>query len=199
MSIVGFILGDEVGELGEDVAFDVGVGVFLNEKRSRCVTAKEVGEAGHDAVSRTRAEPGADVATWLSRHGVKVTVQCDVAADADVGKWCQGIAWSKDSRTILAQCMVEEEIIAFRFSGVTGKALTRAGVIKTKGGKARRIERQGHGRLVRIGRDETTVLVDDSNHAFAQQKQAGAEVFVWLRHSEQDKGWASYLAEQYFP
>jgi nucleotide-binding universal stress UspA family protein len=31
------------------------------------------------------AEPGADVATWLSRHGVKVTVQRDVAVDADVG------------------------------------------------------------------------------------------------------------------
>lgn len=30
-------------------------------------------------------EPGADVATWLARHGVKVTVQRDVAADADVG------------------------------------------------------------------------------------------------------------------
>lgn len=30
-------------------------------------------------------EPGADVALWLSRHGVKVTVQRDVAADADVG------------------------------------------------------------------------------------------------------------------
>jgi nucleotide-binding universal stress UspA family protein len=35
--------------------------------------------AGHGA------EPGADVATWLSRHGVKVTVQRDVAADGDVG------------------------------------------------------------------------------------------------------------------
>jgi nucleotide-binding universal stress UspA family protein len=31
------------------------------------------------------AEPGADVATWLARHGVKVTVQRDVAADADIG------------------------------------------------------------------------------------------------------------------
>jgi nucleotide-binding universal stress UspA family protein len=31
------------------------------------------------------AEPGADVATWLGRHGVKVTVQREVAADADVG------------------------------------------------------------------------------------------------------------------
>lgn len=31
------------------------------------------------------AEPGADAATWLSRHGIKVTVQRDVTADADVG------------------------------------------------------------------------------------------------------------------
>ena len=31
------------------------------------------------------AEPGADAAAWLTRHGVKVTVQRDVAPDADVG------------------------------------------------------------------------------------------------------------------
>jgi len=30
-------------------------------------------------------EPGADVAQWLSRHGVKATVQRDTAADSDVG------------------------------------------------------------------------------------------------------------------
>ena len=30
-------------------------------------------------------EPGADVAGWLARHGVKVTVQRDTAADSDVG------------------------------------------------------------------------------------------------------------------
>jgi nucleotide-binding universal stress UspA family protein len=31
------------------------------------------------------AEPGADVATWLCRHGVKVTIQRDIAGDDDVG------------------------------------------------------------------------------------------------------------------
>jgi nucleotide-binding universal stress UspA family protein len=31
------------------------------------------------------AEPGSDAAAWLSRHGIKVTVQRDVSADADVG------------------------------------------------------------------------------------------------------------------
>lgn len=35
--------------------------------------------AGHGA------EPGADAAAWLARHGVKVTVQRDTAADDDVG------------------------------------------------------------------------------------------------------------------
>lgn len=31
------------------------------------------------------AGPGADVATWLGRHGVKATVQSEVASDVDVG------------------------------------------------------------------------------------------------------------------
>jgi nucleotide-binding universal stress UspA family protein len=35
--------------------------------------------------SRGREEPGADVAVWLARHGVKVAVQRDSAADSDVG------------------------------------------------------------------------------------------------------------------
>jgi nucleotide-binding universal stress UspA family protein len=39
----------------------------------------------HTSANGHGAEPGADVATWLSRHGVKVTVQRDVAADADIG------------------------------------------------------------------------------------------------------------------
>jgi len=43
------------------------------------VVGPTVSASGHGA------EPGADVATWLSRHGVKVTVQRDVAADSDVG------------------------------------------------------------------------------------------------------------------
>jgi len=31
------------------------------------------------------AEPGADVAAWLARHGVKVTVQREAAADSEIG------------------------------------------------------------------------------------------------------------------
>ena len=37
------------------------------------------------ATGTDREEPGADVAAWLARHGVKATVQRDSAADSDVG------------------------------------------------------------------------------------------------------------------
>jgi hypothetical protein len=53
-----------------------------------------------------------------------------------VGHWCQGIAWSSNSKMLLVQCMVEEEITVVRFSGLAGKSLQKAGVIKTKGGPA---------------------------------------------------------------
>jgi nucleotide-binding universal stress UspA family protein len=39
----------------------------------------------HASVNGHGAEPGADVATWLARHGINVTVQREVAPDADVG------------------------------------------------------------------------------------------------------------------
>jgi DNA-binding beta-propeller fold protein YncE len=57
-------------------------------------------------------------------------------AEAPVGKWCQGIAWNKKSSIVLVQCMVEEEIHVFKFTGVTAKGLTKGGTIKTTGGPA---------------------------------------------------------------
>lgn len=51
-------------------------------------------------------------------------------AVADVGHWCQGVAFSNDNRKILVQCMVENEIQVFDFDG---KALKRSGTIKAAG------------------------------------------------------------------
>ncbi|WP_439370129.1 YncE family protein [Bradyrhizobium sp. DASA03120] len=48
-------------------------------------------------------------------------------AEARIGHWCQGMVWSKDSRHVVAQCMVENELIAFAFDG---KALTRTSTLK---------------------------------------------------------------------
>jgi len=50
------------------------------EKVIVLVVDPEVSADGHGQ------EPGADVALWLARHGVIVTVQRDVAADAKVGE-----------------------------------------------------------------------------------------------------------------
>jgi nucleotide-binding universal stress UspA family protein len=50
------------------------------EKVIVLVVDPEVSADGHGQ------EPGADVAVWLARHGVKVTVQRDVAADTHIGE-----------------------------------------------------------------------------------------------------------------
>jgi hypothetical protein len=54
-------------------------------------------------------------------------------AEAPVGRWCQGVVWSKDSKTLLVQCMVDKEILSFRFDG--GK-LEKVGAIQVSGGPA---------------------------------------------------------------
>jgi DNA-binding beta-propeller fold protein YncE len=64
-----------------------------------------------------------------SRNGT----QLSKAGELAIGHWCQGVAWSSNSKTLLVQCMVEEEISVVRF---TGKALQKVGSIKTKGGPA---------------------------------------------------------------
>jgi DNA-binding beta-propeller fold protein YncE len=56
-----------------------------------------------------------------------------LVAEASVGHWCQGVAWSRDQKTILVQCMVEKELQVFRF---TGDSLRRTGEIKLKAGPA---------------------------------------------------------------
>jgi DNA-binding beta-propeller fold protein YncE len=54
-------------------------------------------------------------------------------AEGKVGHWCQGAAWSKDSKTLLVLCMVENEIQVLSFDG---KELKSAGALKVSGGPA---------------------------------------------------------------
>jgi DNA-binding beta-propeller fold protein YncE len=51
-------------------------------------------------------------------------------AEAPVGHWCQGIVFSNNNKTVLIQCMVENEIQVFDFNG---KTLKRNGGIKVVG------------------------------------------------------------------
>jgi DNA-binding beta-propeller fold protein YncE len=64
-----------------------------------------------------------------TRNGAQLTK----TAEMPIGRWCQGIAWASNGRTLLAQCMVDEEIVVASFSG---RALQKVGSIKTKGGPA---------------------------------------------------------------
>ena len=59
--------------------------------------------------------------------------QLTPVTEAKIGHWCQGIAWSKDSKTLLAQCMVENEIVPFSFDG---KTLTKGTPIALKASPA---------------------------------------------------------------
>ncbi len=54
-------------------------------------------------------------------------------AEAPVGRWCQGVVWSRDDRMLLVQCMVEGEIQVFGFDG---RRLTAAAPLKVSGGPA---------------------------------------------------------------
>ena len=53
--------------------------------------------------------------------------------EARIGHWCQGVAWTTDSRTFIAQCMSERQLQLFRFDG---QALAPAGVVPVNGAPA---------------------------------------------------------------
>jgi DNA-binding beta-propeller fold protein YncE len=65
----------------------------------------------------------------LDTSGKKLTK----VTEGKVGHWCQGAAWSKDGKTLLVQCMVENELQVFGFDG---KTLTPGAPIKVSGGPA---------------------------------------------------------------
>jgi DNA-binding beta-propeller fold protein YncE len=67
-----------------------------------------------------------------ARNGTQLTK----AAEIPIGKWCEGVAWSRNSRSLLVQCTAEQEISVIRFTGLTGRSLQKTSTIKTKGGPA---------------------------------------------------------------
>lgn len=54
-------------------------------------------------------------------------------AQAKVGHWCQGAAFSKNNKTVVIQCMVEKNLQAFNFNG---RSLKPAGTVPLSGGGA---------------------------------------------------------------
>ncbi len=54
-----------------------------------------------------------------------------LAARAEFGGWGQGVVWSKDGKTLLAQSMLDKALDVFSFNG---KTLKKTGSIKVNGG-----------------------------------------------------------------
>lgn len=65
----------------------------------------------------------------LRRNGRELTR----SGDADIGKWCQGIVWTSNSKKLAVQCIVDEQILAFTWNS---SRLVAAGTVKTNGGPA---------------------------------------------------------------
>jgi hypothetical protein len=52
-------------------------------------------------------------------------------AEAKIGRWGQGVVWSRDGKTLLAQSMVDNALSVLSFDG---KSLKTTGQIKVSGG-----------------------------------------------------------------
>jgi len=65
----------------------------------------------------------------LRRRGTELTR----ATETNVGRWCQGIVWSTNSRRVFVQCMVEQQVLGFSWNA---SVLQPIGAVATKGGPA---------------------------------------------------------------
>jgi DNA-binding beta-propeller fold protein YncE len=106
----------DVGQIVEGVAFS-------NDGAYVAVTAQ-------DGSNKPPSHP------FYNQNGLLVVYKVDgttltKAAELRVGKWNQGVAWSRDGKTLLNQSMAEQSIAVVAFDG---KSLKVTGEIKTKGG-----------------------------------------------------------------
>jgi DNA-binding beta-propeller fold protein YncE len=108
----------DVGQIVEDLAFS-------NDGNYVAVTAQ-------DGSARAPSHPFYNdngLVVVFSVNGTDLTK----VAEARVGKWNQGVVWSRDGKTLLAQNMAENALSILSFDG---KILGVTGEIKVKGGPA---------------------------------------------------------------
>jgi DNA-binding beta-propeller fold protein YncE len=108
----------DVGQIVEDLAFS-------NDGNYVAVTAQ-------DGSARAPSHPFYNdngLVVVFSVNGTNLTK----VAEARVGKWNQGVVWSRDGKTLLAQNMAENALSILSFDG---KILGVTGEIKVKGGPA---------------------------------------------------------------
>jgi hypothetical protein len=82
--------------------------------------------------NRPKSHPSFNDFGLLQVYSIKGNKLTKVA-EAKTGHWCQGMAWSKNNKTVVIQCMVEKNLQVFSFDG---KSLKAAGTVPLSGGGA---------------------------------------------------------------
>ena len=148
---------DIAGEGALAVVANIGMGagdadtislVDLKAEPSRVVATTTVGQTpeglklspdgSHVAVGVINGSNKAKTSPFFNERGLLKVFRIDgfaltQVAEAPIGQWCQGIAWRRDGRALVTQCMIEREILSFAFDG---SSLKPTGTIKMKNGPA---------------------------------------------------------------
>lgn len=95
-------------------------------------------DGSHVAVTVQNGSARSKTHPAYNDHGLLMVYRIDgtkltLAAQAKVGGWTQGVVWSKDGKTLLAQSMLDKSLDVLSFDG---KKLEVVGKIKVPGGAA---------------------------------------------------------------
>jgi DNA-binding beta-propeller fold protein YncE len=82
--------------------------------------------------NRAKTHPAFNDFGLLQIYAVKGTKLAKIT-ETKVGHWCQGMAWSRNNKTVVIQCMVEKNLQVYSFNG---KSLKAAGTVPLSGGGA---------------------------------------------------------------
>ena len=139
------VVGNQGGNAGDIDTINV---IDLEAKAPRIVHTLDVGQiveglafSGDGNYVAVTAQDGSNRAPSHPFHqdnGKAVVFRVDgtnltKVAEAKIGKWNQGVVWSRDGKTLLAQNMVENSLSVLSFDG---NSLKITGEIKVTGGPA---------------------------------------------------------------
>jgi DNA-binding beta-propeller fold protein YncE len=137
------IVGNQGANAGDIMPVNV---VDLKGKAPRIVSTVDVGQyveglafSDDGNFLAVIAQNGSSVAPshpFYNDHGLLVIfrvkgTRLDKVGEVEIGKWPQGVAWSRDGKTLLAQSMVDNALAVISFNG---KSLKVTGQLKVTGG-----------------------------------------------------------------
>ena len=137
------VIGNQGANTGDVMPVNI---VDLKGKAPRIVNTVDVGQyveglafsndGNYLAVIPQNGSNLAPTHPFYNDHGLLVVFSVNgttltKVAEVDIGQWPQGVAWSRDGKTLLAQSMVDN---AFAVLSFDGKSLKVTGQVKVTGG-----------------------------------------------------------------